>query len=62
LPAAVDRKRALVQEHHSQLSICRQYELLGLDRSTYYLSPAVAPEEDLCLMWLIDQQFTMTPF
>jgi putative transposase len=62
LPAAVDHKRALVQDHHPQLSICRQCELLGLNRSTYYLPPTVASEEDLRLMRLIDQQFTKTPF
>jgi putative transposase len=37
-------------------------ELLGLDRPTYYLSPAVEPAEDLRLMRLIDQQYLKTPF
>jgi putative transposase len=62
LPAAVDQKRALVQDHHPQLSICRQCELLGLNRSTYYLPPAVASEEDLRLRRRIDQPFLKTPF
>jgi putative transposase len=62
LPAAVDRKRALVQDNHPQLSICRQCELLGLNRSTYYLPPAVASEEDLRLMRRIDEQYLKTPF
>jgi putative transposase len=44
------------------LSIRRQCELLGLSRSTYYLGPATASEEDLRLMRLIDQQFLRTPF
>jgi putative transposase len=44
------------------LSIRRQCELLGLNRSSYYLSPAVASEENLRLMRLIDQQFLLTPF
>jgi putative transposase len=35
---------------------------LGLSRSTYYLGPATASEEDLRLMRLIDQQFLRTPF
>jgi putative transposase len=47
---------------HPHLSICRQCELLGLNRSTYYLPPATASEEDLRLMRLIDQQFLKTPF
>ena len=62
MPAAVDRKRALVQVGYPHLSICRQCELLGLNRSTYYLPPAVASEADLRLMRLIDQQYTQTPF
>ena len=44
------------------LSIRRQCELLGLNRSSYYLGPATASEEDLRLMRLIDQQFLRTPF
>jgi putative transposase len=44
------------------LSIRRQCELLGLNRSSYYLVPATASEEDLRLMRLIDQQFLRTPF
>jgi len=44
------------------LSIRRQCQLLGLSRSTYYLVPATASEEDLRLMRLIDQQFLRTPF
>src|SRR5207249_77592 len=47
---------------HPHLSICRQCELLDLNRSTYYLPPATASEEDLRLMRLIDPQFLKTPF
>jgi putative transposase len=36
------------------LSIYRQCELLGLNRSTYYLPPAVESAENLRLMRLID--------
>jgi putative transposase len=62
LPAAADLKRPLVEPEHPHLSIRRQCELLGLSRSTYYLGPATASEEDLRLMRLIDQQFLRTPF
>jgi putative transposase len=62
LPAAVDRKRALIEPDHPHLSICRQCELLDLNRSTYYLPPATESEEDLRLMRLIDRQFLETPF
>ena len=44
------------------LSIRRQCELLGLNRSTYYLPPAAESEENLRLMRLIDEQFLKTPF
>jgi putative transposase len=62
LPAAADLKRPLVEPEHPHLSIRRQCELLSLSRSTYYLGPATASEEDLRLMRLIDQQFLRTPF
>jgi putative transposase len=44
------------------LSICRQCELLGLNRSTYYLPPATESAEDLRLMRRIDEQYLKTPF
>jgi putative transposase len=62
LPAAVDRKRELVDPNNLHLSICRQCELLDLNRSTYYLPPAVESEENLRLMRLIDRQYLETPF
>jgi putative transposase len=62
LPAAVDRKRELVDPRHPHLSIFRQCELLDLNRSTYYLAPAVESEENLRLMRLIDRQYLETPF
>jgi putative transposase len=62
LPAAADLKRTLVEPENPHLSIRRQWDLLGLSRSTYYLGPASASGEDLRLMRLIDQQFLRTPF
>ena len=44
------------------LSIAHQCELIGLNRSTYYLLPATESEEDLRLMRLIDEQYLRTPF
>jgi putative transposase len=43
------------------LSLCRQCELLGLSRSSFYYEPATESEEDLALMRLIDQQYTAQP-
>ena len=44
------------------MNIRKQCELLGLNRSSFYLSPAVESEENLRLMRLIDQQFLRAPF
>jgi putative transposase len=62
LPAAADSKRPLVEPSNSDLSIRRQCELLGLNRSSYYLPPATESEENLRLMRQIDEQFLRTPF
>jgi putative transposase len=62
LPATADLKRPLVEPSNYHLSIRRQCELLGLNRSSYYLPPAAESEENPRLMRLIDEQFLKTPF
>jgi putative transposase len=54
--------RGLVEVEHPRLSICRQCELLGLPRSSYYYEPATESEENLRLMRLIDEQYLECPF
>jgi putative transposase len=44
------------------LSVRRQCELLGLNRSSLYHQPAGETSEDLRLMRLIDEQYTARPF
>lgn len=44
------------------LSLRRQCELLGLNRSAWYYQPASESTENLQLMRLIDEQYTRTPF
>jgi putative transposase len=44
------------------LSIRRQYELIGLNRATFYSAPVPASPVNLQLMRLIDAQYTKTPF
>ena len=44
------------------MSIRKQCELLGLNRSAYYLPPAAESAENLRLMGLIDRQYLKTPF
>ena len=62
MPAAAEFKRPLIEPSGSHLSIRRQCELLGLNRSSYYLPPATESEENLRLMRRIDEQFLKTPF
>jgi putative transposase len=62
LPVVVNAKRAFVKLDDPPLSIVRKCELVGLNRSTYYLCPAAESEENLCLMRLIDEQYLKTPF
>jgi putative transposase len=51
-----------VDLEHSDLSIRRQCELLGLNRSGLYYEPVGESEENLRFMRLIDEQYTRTPF
>lgn len=44
------------------MSVRRQCELLGLNRSTAYYRPAWETEENLWLMRRIDEQYLKTPF
>src|SRR3954464_14552053 len=60
-PSAEDR-RSLVEVNHPELSVRRQCELLGLNRSTFYYEPTGATSEDLHLMRLIDELYTACPF
>jgi putative transposase len=58
----VNRRRALVEPDHPELSIRRQCELLDLNRATYYYVPATESSLNLALMRLIDEQYMRTPF
>src|ERR1700722_10731192 len=55
-------QRTLIDPAHPELSIRRQCELLGLNRSTLYYQPAAESAENLALMRLIDQEYTRHPF
>ena len=62
MPPSAELKRPLVDVGHPELSIRRQCELLGLNRSSLYYEPAGETPEDLRLMRLIDEQYTARPF
>ncbi len=62
LPDSVEVKRRMIEPKHPELSIRRQCELIGLNRSSFYMK--VAPESplNLELMRQIDEQYLKTPF
>src|SRR5919199_4227964 len=57
-----DELRALVEPGHPQLSVRRQCELIGLNRSSLYYEPAGETPANLRLMRLIDEEYTAHPF
>ena len=54
-------KRSLVEWDHEDLSVRRQCELLGLNRSTLYYQGIGESEENLQLMRRIDEQYMRRP-
>ena len=51
-----------MEKSHPRLSVRQQCELLGLNRSTAYYTPAEETEANLCLMRRIDKQYLKTPW
>jgi putative transposase len=58
----VEGKRMMIESSHAAISIRRQCDLIGLNRSTLYYRPADESPLNLHLMRLIDEQYTKTPF
>lgn len=52
----------LIEPKHPRLSLRRQCELLGLNRSTWYYEAALETAANLALMRRIDEQYLRTPF
>lgn len=52
----------MIENHHPDISIRRQCELIGLNRSTFYTEPDGETALNLQLMRLIDEQYLRTPF
>jgi putative transposase len=52
----------LIEAGHPALSVRRQCELLGLNRSSLYYRPAAEAADDLRLMRLLDERYTACPF
>jgi putative transposase len=51
-----------VEPDHAEISVRRQCDLLGVNRSGLYYQPVGESEENLMLMRLIDEQYTRRPF
>jgi putative transposase len=62
LPSSCEHKRPLIEAGHPALSVRRQCELLGPNRSSLYYESTRETGEDLRLMRRIDEQYTACPF
>lgn len=54
--------RSLVDWDHDAISLRRQCDLLGVNRTSLYYRPLGESQENLRLMRWIDEQYTRTPF
>ena len=51
-----------MEPEHAEISVRRQCDLLGVNRSGLYYQPVGESEENLRLMRLIDEEYTQHPF
>ena len=52
----------MIAPEHTQLSITRQCELVGISRSIWYYRPRGESDRNLRLMREIDEQYLKTPW
>ena len=57
-----ENRRDLLAPNHPELSLRKQCELLGVNRSSYYYDPKPMDEETLCLMRIVDEIYTEHPY
>ncbi len=62
LDLTLEQKRKAIEPGHTKMSIYRQCELLGLNRSSLYYKPCGETSYNEQLMELIDEQYIETPF
>ncbi len=61
MPDSIEFKRECIERSHPRLSVRRQCELLGLNRSSWYYEALGVSAENLALMRRIDEQYLKTP-
>ena len=61
MPDSIEFKRECIEPGHPRLSVRRQCELLGLNRSSWYYEPLGESAENLAWMRRIDEQYLKTP-
>ncbi len=54
--------RELIEPTHQRISVRRQCQLLGVNRSHLYYAPRTETVENLRLLRLLDEQYTRCPF
>ena len=57
-----DKKRAMINREHPELSISQQCKLVRLSRSAFYYAPVGIDAVALAMMKEIDRVFTKYPF
>lgn len=62
LPCSLEEKKTLIEAGDKRISIVRQCELLGLNRSSLYYQKSDQSDEDCQLLRLIDEEYTRHPF
>jgi putative transposase len=62
LVCSTEERRGLVEPEHAEISVRRQCDLLGVNRSGLYYRPVGESAENLRLMRWIDEQYTRRPF
>ena len=62
LALSIDDKRRAIDDDHQMISVVRQCDLLGLNRSSLYYEPSGDNSYNEYLMRLLDEQFTRAPF
>ena len=62
LDLTIEQKRKAIESRHKKLSICRQCELLGLNRGSLYYRRSGETLYNEKLMRLLDEQYIETPF